>query len=105
MWRKHYTNMSRTTRLKKLVKQQVVDPFGYLPTRFRRSGYRDAKQRAAEEAHGGYVPRSRHSCLHFPHYTSSWDDIIPSVGLWEKPTAIKFKIKPKYTNKKKKKVK
>jgi hypothetical protein len=101
MWRKHYTNMSRTTRLKKLVKQQAVDSSGYLPTRFRRSGYRDSRQRAAEEVHDGYKPRPRHCCMSFPHYTTSWDDIIPSVGLWEKPTHIKFKTKPKYTNKKK----
>jgi hypothetical protein len=94
--------MSRTTRLKKLVKQQAVDSYGYLPTRFRRSGYREARQRAAEEEEEhGYKPRPRHCCMSFPHYTTSWDDIIPSVGIREKPMHIKFKIKPKYTNKKK----
>lgn len=92
--------MSRTTRLKRLINNKVVDSYGHLPTSWRSSGARDARQRAAEEAHDGYNPRKRHTCLAFPHYTSAYEDICPSVGLWEKPTHIKFKIKPKYTNKK-----
>jgi hypothetical protein len=92
--------MSRTTRLKKLVRHKVVNHFGYIPTRFRRSGGRELRQRVAEESHDEYMPRTRHTCLQYPYYIKTWDDIVPSVGLWEFPWAIKFKIKPTYTNKK-----
>lgn len=92
--------MSRTTRLKNLVNLKVVDSYGCLPTNWRHSGGRAARQIAAEEAHDNYRPRPRHSSLCFPHYTSAYEDIFPSVGLWVKYTDIKFKIKPTYTNKK-----
>jgi hypothetical protein len=92
--------MARTFRLKKLINQKAKDSAGCIPLHWKSSGYQEARHRSAEEKHDGYVPRPRHTCLSFPHYTSAYDDVCPSVGFWISTNSPKLRIKPIYTRKK-----